>query len=301
MYAFSLDVVILAVRIEELFPDFCCRFLKLHKEEIKARCDAIIDKYQKLIETLKSAFDAQIIMHNFTHPLFLEGNLFDSQNIDGQTEYINVLNHRLKELAKACPGCYVFDINYYLYEFGVVRAHDDKMWFLARNPFSKDFLIAIAVRYGQFIKTIFGKRKKCLVLDADNTLWGGIVGEDGIRGIGLGHSYPGNVYRQIQQTIKQYSHQGVILALNSKNNVEDVRKAFDKHPSMVLKWDDFASVRVNWSNKTENIQEIADELNIGIDSLVFVDDNPFEIEMLKQAYPEVQTIQFTDNVLHNLS
>ncbi|GAG98071.1 unnamed protein product, partial [marine sediment metagenome] len=181
-----------------------------------------------------------------------------------------------------------------------VRAYDDKMWFLARNPFSKDFLVALVVRYGQFIKTIFGKRKKCLVLDADNTLWGGIVGEDGVNGIELGHSYPGNVYRQIQQTAKQYSHQGVILALNSKNNIEDVKEVFDKHPDMVLEWDDFASVRVNWKSKVENMREIADELNIGIDGLVFVDDNPFEIEMMKQAYLEVQTIRFTDNVLRNL-
>jgi FkbH-like protein len=194
----------------------------------------------------------------------------------------------------------VFDLRYYAYKFGLDKALDNKMLFLARNPFKIDFIIELANRYSQFIKSILGKKKKCLVLDLDNTLWGGIVGEDGINGIAIGHDYPGNVYREIQSIIKQYSNQGVILAVNSRNNLNDVKEVFDKHPDMILRWNDFAAERVNWKNKAENMKDIAEELNIGIDSFVFVDDSSFEIEMVKQTYPEVETVQFTNSILHNL-
>lgn len=138
------------------------------------------------------------------------------------------------------------------------------------------------------------KRKKCLVLDLDNTLWGGVLGEDGVDGILLGGDYPGKAYSYWQQALLQLSRTGVILALCSKNNEADVQEAWDKNPFMVLKREHFSAVRINWNDKATNITELADELNIGLDSMVFLDDNPSERELVKQLLPQVEVPDFPE-------
>ncbi|MBQ9576140.1 MAG: HAD-IIIC family phosphatase [Muribaculaceae bacterium] len=137
-------------------------------------------------------------------------------------------------------------------------------------------------------------RKKCLVLDLDNTLWGGVLGEDGVDGIKLGGDYPGKAYTLWQQALLQLSQQGVILAVCSKNNEADVQEAWDKNPGMVLKRDHFSVLRINWQDKATNVRELASELNIGLDSMVFVDDNPAERELIRQQLPEVTVPDFPE-------
>ena len=137
-------------------------------------------------------------------------------------------------------------------------------------------------------------RKKCLILDLDNTLWGGVLGEDGIDGIKLGGDYPGKAYTLWQEAIRQLSRTGVILAVCSKNNEADVLEAWEKNPFMVLKREHFSAMRVNWNDKATNIAELADELNIGLDSMVFLDDNPAERELVKQLLPQVEVPDFPD-------
>ena len=138
------------------------------------------------------------------------------------------------------------------------------------------------------------KRRKCLVLDLDNTLWGGVLGEDGVDGISLGGDYPGKAYYMWQKALSQLSSTGVILAVCSKNNETDVQEAWDKNPSMVLKREHFSALRINWNDKATNLRELAAELNIGLDSMVFIDDNPAERELVKQMLPEVTVPDFPD-------
>lgn len=135
-------------------------------------------------------------------------------------------------------------------------------------------------------------RKKCLVLDLDNTLWGGVLGEDGIDGIMLGGDYPGKAYSYWQRSLLQLAHNGVILAICSKNNEADVLEAWEKNPAMVLKREHFSAIRINWRDKATNMRELAEELNIGLDSMVFLDDNPTERELIKQLMPEVVVPDF---------
>ena len=137
-------------------------------------------------------------------------------------------------------------------------------------------------------------RKKCLVLDLDNTLWGGVLGEDGIDGIKLGGDYPGKAYTVWQQALLQLQRNGVILAVCSKNNETDVQEAWNKNPSMVLHREHFSALRINWQDKATNMRELADELNIGLDSMVFLDDNPAERELIKQQMPEVTVPDFPE-------
>lgn len=142
------------------------------------------------------------------------------------------------------------------------------------------------------------KRKKCLVLDLDNTLWGGVLGEDGIDGIQLGGDYPGKAYSYWQRSLLQLAHGGVILAICSKNNEPDVMEAWEKNAAMVLKREHFSALRINWNDKATNMRELADELNIGLDSMVFLDDNPIERELIKQLLPEVVVPDFPDKPYH---
>ena len=137
-------------------------------------------------------------------------------------------------------------------------------------------------------------RKKCLILDLDNTLWGGILGEDGVDGIKIGGDYPGNAYSYWQRSLLQLAHNGVILAICSKNNENDVEEAWANNPHLILKREHFSAVRINWQDKATNITAIAEELNIGLDSMVFVDDNPGERELVKQLLPQVEVPDFPD-------
>lgn len=138
------------------------------------------------------------------------------------------------------------------------------------------------------------KRKKCLVLDLDNTLWGGVLGEDGVDGIKLGGDYPGKAFSYWQRALVQLAHNGVILAVCSKNNESDVKEAWDCNPFMELKREHFSALRINWTDKVTNIRDIADELNIGLDSFVFIDDSPSERELVKQMLPQVTVPDFPE-------
>ncbi|MBQ6167357.1 MAG: HAD-IIIC family phosphatase [Muribaculaceae bacterium] len=137
-------------------------------------------------------------------------------------------------------------------------------------------------------------RKKCLILDLDNTLWGGVLGEDGVDGIKLGGDYPGKSFTLWQEALLQLSRSGVILAVCSKNNEADVLEAWENNPFMVLKREHFSAMRINWNDKATNIAELADELNIGLDSMVFLDDNPSECEWVKMQLPQVEVPVFPD-------
>ncbi len=138
------------------------------------------------------------------------------------------------------------------------------------------------------------RRKKCLVLDLDNTLWGGVLGEDGIDGIKLGGDYPGKAFSYWQNALLQLEHNGVILAACSKNNIDDVVEAWQHNPNMVLKQEHFSALRINWQDKATNLRELADELNIGLDSMVFIDDNPAERELVHQTLPQVTVPDFPE-------
>ena len=136
------------------------------------------------------------------------------------------------------------------------------------------------------------QRKKCLILDLDNTLWGGVLGEDGVDGIKLGGDYPGKAFTYWQRSLLQLADNGVILAVCSKNNEPDVDEAWQHNPFMILKREHFSALRINWQDKATNIREMAAELNIGLDSMVFIDDNPTERELIKQVLPQVEVPDF---------
>ena len=179
--------------------------------------------------------------------------------------------------------------------FGAWAAFDARKWYLYRQPYTDAFLAAVGNHVGRLFAARFGAPRKCLVLDCDNTLWGGIVGEDGIDGIALGDEFPGKAYRDFQELVLAWQRQGVVLALLSKNNEADVWRVFEGHDGMVLRRENIAAWRIGWGQKAQGIAELAEELNIALDAFVFVDDSPFELEQVRSACPGVMCIQVPED------
>ena len=175
---------------------------------------------------------------------------------------------------------------------GRSKFYSPRMWYLGSIPFSMAGGKAIAQEIGRAFNALKGIRKKCLVLDLDNTLWGGVIGEDGVNGIELSALKEGARFRDFQKGIKDLKNEGVILAIVSKNNKEDVHDAIRKHPDMILRESDFVAILANWDPKPLNIEKLAVELNIGLDSFVFIDDNPVERETVKILLPDVTVPEF---------
>jgi FkbH-like protein len=174
---------------------------------------------------------------------------------------------------------------------GIESSMDWRKWYLYRQPYTESFWDSIGETAASLIRSRSEPPKKCLVVDCDNTLWGGIIGEDGLGGILLGEDYPGSVFRDFQHQLLGLRSQGVMIVVCSKNNAVDVWEVFDKHDGMALKRDDIIAAKINWKDKPSNILSLAEELNIGLDSFVFVDDNPMEIEYVKSALPMVTCIR----------
>src|SRR5258705_9662466 len=162
---------------------------------------------------------------------------------------------------------------------------------LARSAVGPTHQSALAAHLARTVAATVRTPAKCLVLDLDNTLWGGVIGDDGLGGIQLGDDYPGSVYKSFQRSVLGLMDRGILLAVVSKNYHEAVEQVFRTHPEMLIRWQDLACVRVNWRAKSENLREVAAELNIGLDALVLFDDNPVERAEARAGAPGVGIIE----------
>jgi FkbH-like protein len=217
-------------------------------------------------------------------------NIFSIDNISSDrtiSDAVNDYNESIYILASKYKNIKVIDFTRFLDTYASDELIDWKYYFMAQIGLNPRLTVDFQEWFTTQIQAIELKRKKCLVLDLDNILWGGVLGEDGTEGIDLGGDYPGKVFLIFQHQLLELSRQGIILTVNSKNNIEDVREVWNKHPDIVLKEEHFAALRINWNNKADNIREMAQELNIGLDSMVFLDDNPAERELVKNYLPEV--------------
>jgi len=171
---------------------------------------------------------------------------------------------------------------------GLEKAEDRRGWFESKQPGSPALLAVLASEVARLVAQVRSPMKKVLVLDLDNTLWGGVIGDDGLDGIELGDTSPrGEAFKDFQKYIKSLKDRGVLLAVCSKNDEAKALEPLEKHPEMVLKREDFVAFYANWEPKPENLRRMAAELRLGLDSFVFVDDNPAEVEIIRQFTPEV--------------
>lgn len=207
----------------------------------------------------------------------------------------------LREIVSSHNNCFIYDLKESVTETGRNNFYSEKMWYMGGMPFSRDGIRRIADDIDELLTCYYTAAKKVIVLDLDNTLWGGVIGEDGVEGIELSEHQQGQRFYDFQKQLLEMKNRGALLAINSKNNMEDVKKVFEEHPCMLLKWNDFVSKKVNWSNKAQNIKELEKELNLTESSFVFVDDNPIEREMVAGECPEVTVLDFPEDTTQLIS
>jgi len=295
LYNFKPDVVIIFSRLEEICPRLVNSYLELSSEEVEMEVKNVLDKIENLVLTFRNYSNAKVILHNFELPEFPIFGIIDTQHERSQKRVFEKINTGLLEIVKKYEEVYLLDYEHLVSLYGKKNWFDEKLWFMAKAPISRVGLEALANEYVKYFRAMQGLTKKCIVLDLDNTLWGGILGEEGIEGIKIGHTSPGNAFMDFQRELLKLYHKGFILAINSKNNEENVMEVFDKHPDMVLRKEHFASIKINWSDKVQNMKDIGDELNIGMDTFVFLDDSPVERELIKQQLPEIHTVELPNN------
>jgi FkbH-like protein len=212
---------------------------------------------------------------------------FDRRVAGTLASKISQVNQAILDFARD-EGAYVFDVDAIARSVGTAEWFDPAVWHGQKQPFAPTFNALYADRLGSLLGAIRGKARKCLVLDLDNTLWGGAIGDEGLGGIVLGQGSPlGEAFVSVQTAAKALKERGVILAVSSKNNDDVARSAFREHADMILKESDIAVFQANWTDKSSNLEAIAATLNIGIDSLVLLDDNPAERAQTRAALPMV--------------
>lgn len=243
--------------------------------------------YENMWQTLRSRFQCPIIQNNFDRPDYrLLGNR-DIWDYRGRSNFISRLNQKLYKYACENNNFYINDLEYISQDYGLSDWGNPIYWHMYKYAMCPDAIPYVAESVANIIKSIYGKNKKLLALDLDNTIWGGVIGDDGVEGISIGReTSKGQVYSEFQEYCKALRQIGVVLAINSKNDMENAIAGLN-HPDSVLKPEDFVCIKANWNPKDRNMQEIADELSLGTDSFVFADDNPAEGDIVKSNMPEV--------------
>ena len=251
--------------------------------------DRLLDQAYRLFEALwqkiADTYHCPIIQNNFEQPFYrLMGNK-DVSDIRGRLNFVNRLNERLYFYAQSHENFYINDINYMASCYGLQKWSDPFYWHMYKYALAVPAIPELAYNIANIIKSIYGKNKKAFVLDLDNTLWGGIVGDDGPDRIEIGQETPvGQMYSEFQQYLKDHKDLGILLTVDSKNDEENALAGLNR-PDSVLKPEDFLVIKANWEPKDRNLTAIAKELNIGEDSLVFVDDNPAERHIVREQVP----------------
>jgi FkbH-like protein len=289
-YQFAPDVAILAVQSRDVAPDLWSDFPRLSREQISTAIQRVSGDYRGWIESCRSRSQCHIIVHTLEVPFRAANGILDWQQRDGQTSAFREINAALGQMASALRGVYLLDYDGLVAQNGRASWHDERNWVMARLPIAASHLPRLASEWLRFLHPLTGKICKALAVDLDNTLWGGVIGEDGLLGIQLGSEYPGIAFSNLQRVLLDLSQRGILLAVCSKNNPAEAMEAIEKHPAMLLRPSHFAALRINWNDKAQNLREIAAELNIGIDALAFLDDNPAEREWIRNQVPEATVI-----------
>ncbi|MEE0800948.1 MAG: HAD-IIIC family phosphatase [Gemmiger sp.] len=256
-------------------------------DEIDAMLQAEYDRFAQMWKALEDKFHCPIIQNNFDRPNYrLMGNR-DIWDPHGRSNFLSRLNQKFYAYAAAHEDFYINDLEYLSSDYGVTAWGDAFYWHMYKYAMCLDAIPSLASSLANIIKSLYGRNKKALVLDLDNTLWGGVVGDDGVDGIAVGPEVPeGQVYAEFQSYCKALQSIGVVLAVDSKNDEANALAGLN-HPDGVLRPDDFVSIKANWDPKDQNLRAIADELSLGADSFVFADDNPAERAIVAAQMPGV--------------
>lgn len=297
LYRFSPDAVVLAVQTRDAAPDLWNNFAALSSDQVAAAITSVTAAYRDWIRTFRKTSPAHLIVHNLELSVASSRGVLDAQPGVSQTNAIARINENLRGIASEHANVYVLDYDGLIARQGRDHWHDERKWLTVRLPMATQSMMLLVRQWMKFLHPLTGKIAKALVVDLDNTLWGGVIGEDGMAGIRLGVEYPGAAFQQLQRALLDLYQRGILLAICSKNNEEDALEVLQKHDGMILKPSHFSAMRINWSDKPGNLGDIAKELNIGLDALAFLDDNAAERQQVRDSLPDVHVLDFPQDPL----
>ena len=294
-YKFSPDVTFLILDIRNFLGENFHFPYNISDNERKLLVSEKIKQIENIIKCFEKNLNSKLIITNFNIPSYSPNGITETKSDFGFHEMIEELNRSLRNISKTHSSVYVYDFNHFVSKYGEKNIFDYRQFYVGDIQIALNFIPYFAYELMSYIKPITGTNKKCIVLDLDNTLWGGIIGEDGFDGIELGHSSNGKAFVDFQKELLSLWNHGIILAINSKNNFDDAMKVINEHPNMILRKKNFASIQINWDDKAQNLKQIAEEINIGLNSIAFFDDDKINRERIKQEFPEVLTIEVPDD------
>ena len=291
LYSFAPNAVLLVMCTEKLYEGFCSTPV----EKRPSFADDTIARIRMYWTLISEKLQTSILQFSFAY--LNDGSMgnYALREPCSFSYQLSRLNFLLGQSAAEHKGVYLVDINAIQGRLGTSLFKDDKLYYVAKMPFSLEALPHLAEQTVNMITALRGSIKKCVIVDLDNTLWGGVIGDDGLDGIEIGELGTGHAFSEFQLYLKELKRRGIILAVCSKNNEDTAKLPFEKHPEMVLRLDDFALFVANWQDKASNIRFIQQTLNIGMDSIVFLDDNPFERGVVRSLIPDITVPELPDD------
>lgn len=281
------DAVVMVLRPEDISPDHVFRPSPRDDVSARTRLLELVGRIGEAVERLRATSAVPVLVANFAEPAVSPLGPFEANAPDSLAAATAEANVALRERLAQIPNAIIWDLAGLVRRVGSANWHDPRLWAMARVPVRVANQPTLAAHLVRTLRATQRPPAKCIVLDLDNTLWGGVIGDDGLSGIQLGDDFPGNAFKSFQRALLGLADRGVLLAVASKNDSAVVEEVFRRHPEMLIRWEDLAAAQINWGPKSAGIRAMARELNIGSDQMVFFDDNPVERAEVRMAAPEV--------------
>ncbi len=267
---------------------------RLSSQDAERLFEQSTETFLAALEGFSRTHRAQVLINTLPSPISPSAGFLDPFHPDGTGYLTSSFNRRLGDRAGDLNNVTIVDTDLAMADIAPTKRSDPKLWYYGRIPYSTEATRALAAAFAEAYAARESKPVKALALDLDNTLWRGIYGEDGLQGIECGDDFPGNAFKAFQNECLRLKSQGLLLTILSKND-EDVLEVFDAHPGMALRREDIVAHRINWEPKAQNVRSLADELSIGLDSFLFLDDSPHEREAMRRLAPEVRVPELPDD------
>jgi FkbH-like protein len=306
LYDFTPNLTFLILDLRSVLGDLFFFPYSYTEKEKKELINSKLNELFEIITFFVKNSNSKLVLTNFNSPSYSSYGIASMKSNFNLKDMVLYMNKKLQEFTINENSIFIFDFDAFVSKFGEKNVFNYQNYFFGDIKIDLDYIPYFANELIPYIIAQLGISKKCIVLDLDNTLWGGTVGEDGFDGIKLGPQLPGNTYLEFQKNLKALKNRGIILAINSKNNFNDAIQVINEHPNMILRKEDFSSIMINWNDKVSNMYEIAQELNIGLDSIVFFDDDPVNRELMRTSLPDILTVELPKdsseyvNTLHEL-
>lgn len=283
LYNFSPASILIFMCSEKLYDLFCNTPIYQREMFADITCNRIINYWSFINKNIK----ANIIQFTFINQNDMIFGDYAYKTKDSFYYQLHKLNYLLIENCQKVKNVYLIDLNRLSLAIGKEKFFDEKLYYIAKMPIAMEALPMVAKSVLDRINTLNGNIKKCVIIDLDNTIWGGVIGDDGLEGIQIGNLGIGHAFTEFQKWLKELKNRGIILAVCSKNNEDVAKQPFINHPDMILHLDDISMFVANWEDKASNIKFIQETLNIGMDSIVFFDDNQFERALVSTLIPTI--------------